>query len=362
MAQTPPLFARPVKQAVWDPNTLTWMPMEQPVIDTDTLNVAIAGPLAVTGPLTDAELRATPVPVSGTVATGGLTDAQLRATAVPVSLAAIGSVVNAANSSSTPLAGNASFTGTSVSVLAWDRVTVMVFSDVSSADLGVKIEFGPDGTNWYDASTFTFTSGGTTPNNGQVFSTAARGQFMRVVYTNGSGAQASFSLQTILQPTFEGADIVDLATPTSDFQHAMLVKSVLVGHTTAGGGLYVNVKVNPSGALAVDGSGVTQPVTGTGTFTTKEVKAATATTTSVNDTASSTTLLASNANRLGATVFNDSTVSLYLKLGATASTSSFTVLMVAASYYEVPFGYTGVIDGIWASDASGAARILELTA
>lgn len=38
-----------------------------------------------TGPLTDAELRAVPVPVSGTVSTGGLTDAQLRATPVPVS-------------------------------------------------------------------------------------------------------------------------------------------------------------------------------------------------------------------------------------------------------------------------------------
>ncbi len=53
--------------------------------------------LAVTGPLTDAQLRATPVPVSGTVAvtgtfwqatqpvSGPLTDAQLRAAAVPVS-------------------------------------------------------------------------------------------------------------------------------------------------------------------------------------------------------------------------------------------------------------------------------------
>lgn len=41
---------------------------------------------AVTGPLTDAQLRATPVPVSGTVtASGPLTDAQLRATPVPVS-------------------------------------------------------------------------------------------------------------------------------------------------------------------------------------------------------------------------------------------------------------------------------------
>lgn len=43
--------------------------------------------VAVTGPLTDTQLRLTPVPVSGTVTatTGGLTDTQLRATPVPVS-------------------------------------------------------------------------------------------------------------------------------------------------------------------------------------------------------------------------------------------------------------------------------------
>lgn len=41
-------------------------------------------PIAVTGPLTDTQLRAVPVPVSGTVSTGGLTDAELRASPVPV--------------------------------------------------------------------------------------------------------------------------------------------------------------------------------------------------------------------------------------------------------------------------------------
>lgn len=45
---------------------------------------------AVSGPLTDTQLRATAVPVSGTVsATGPLTDAQLRASAVPISVATI---------------------------------------------------------------------------------------------------------------------------------------------------------------------------------------------------------------------------------------------------------------------------------
>lgn len=49
-------------------------------------STTITGSVAVTGPLTDTQLRATAVPVSGTVAvTGPLTDTQLRATPVPIS-------------------------------------------------------------------------------------------------------------------------------------------------------------------------------------------------------------------------------------------------------------------------------------
>lgn len=98
-----------------------------------------------------------------------------------------------------------------------------------------------------------------------------------------------------------------------------------------------------------------------GTTTVQAVRASAATTTSVADTASSTTLLAANTNRLGASIYNDSTVTLYVKLGATASATSFAVKMTADTYFEVPFGYTGIIDGIWASDAAGSARIVEFT-
>lgn len=80
-----------------------------------------------------------------------------------------------------------------------------------------------------------------------------------------------------------------------------------------------------------------------------------------NDAATSATLLAANAARKGAIIYNDSTVYLYIKFGATASLTSFTHKMAPDSMYELPFGYTGKIDGIWASDASGAARVTELT-
>ena len=88
--------------------------------------------------------------------------------------------------------------------------------------------------------------------------------------------------------------------------------------------------------------------------------ASTSAQTSVAGNASSVTLLNSNAARLGSTIFNNSTVYLYLTLGATSSTSSFTVQMNPSAYYEVPFGYLGAISGIWAS-ATGFALCTELS-
>lgn len=74
------------KQYVYDVNLLSWVRMTQPVVSTDTLNVNAVFPtsMAVTGPLTDAELRATPVPVSGP-----LTDTQLRAAPVVITGAVV---------------------------------------------------------------------------------------------------------------------------------------------------------------------------------------------------------------------------------------------------------------------------------
>jgi hypothetical protein len=90
-------------------------------------------------------------------------------------------------------------------------------------------------------------------------------------------------------------------------------------------------------------------------------KASTSSVTSVAGNAGNVTLLAANTGRLGATIYNDSTAILYLKLGVTASATSFTSKIQPESYYEVPFNYIGIIDGIWAS-AVGNARITEVSA
>lgn len=95
---------------------------------------------------------------------------------------------------------------------------------------------------------------------------------------------------------------------------------------------------------------------------------ATGTTTRVPVNVANVTLLAANALRRGATIFNNTAVAtnLFVKLGATANigagTESFTVRLAPNAYLEVPGGYTGQIDGIWdVADANGEALITELT-
>jgi hypothetical protein len=90
-------------------------------------------------------------------------------------------------------------------------------------------------------------------------------------------------------------------------------------------------------------------------------RAASAVTSNVASSATTVTVLAENANRRGATIWNDSTAILYLRFGTFgASATNATVKLVADAYFEVPFGYTGAIQGIW-SAVNGAARVTALT-
>lgn len=84
--------------------------------------------------------------------------------------------------------------------------------------------------------------------------------------------------------------------------------------------------------------------------------------TSVTSSTGDTLILAANAARLGATIYNNATRAMYLKFGTSPSTTSFTVIIQRDGYYEVPFNYTGVLRAVWAAGVSGAALVTELTA
>lgn len=94
-------------------------------------------------------------------------------------------------------------------------------------------------------------------------------------------------------------------------------------------------------------------------ITVTEARPSTNNTSSVAAAVSSTLLLANNSTRLGATIYNDSSALLYIKLGTTASLSDFTIKLFPFCYYEVPFGYTGEIDAVWSNNV-GFARVGEL--
>jgi hypothetical protein len=90
--------------------------------------------------------------------------------------------------------------------------------------------------------------------------------------------------------------------------------------------------------------------------------ATTGTVFSVASSAASVSLLASNANRKGATITNTDANTLRLLLSAgTASATNYTAPIASGGYYEVPFGFTGQIVGIWDADGAGVALMTELT-
>lgn len=78
---------------------------------------------------------------------------------------------------------------------------------------------------------------------------------------------------------------------------------------------------------------------------------------SVTASASSVTLFPAAGSANGRAVWNDSTSVLYVKFGATASATSYTVQLAGGAYFEFPTPvYCGQADGVWVS-ATGAARI-----
>lgn len=126
-----------------------------------------------------------------------------------------------------------------------------------------------------------------------------------------------------------------------------------IAPVTATGGLKVDLGTDND--VTVTSGNIT--VSGTVAITDKSANAALS---NVAGSAASVTILASNGARTGATIWNDSTAILYITFGATASATSCTVKMAPDAYYEVPFGYTGIITGIWAS-ATGSARVTEIS-
>lgn len=110
---------------------------------------------------------------------------------------------------------------------------------------------------------------------------------------------------------------------------------------------------------------IAQDITGPNGTTLDDLKyrGSTVAVTSVADTATSTTLLAANVNRLRASIVNDSTAALYVLEGAgTASATNYSHVLFQYDELVVDDS-TAILVGVWATDPNtGAARITSVTA
>lgn len=130
-------------------------------------------------------------------------------------------IVDSGNSTSTPLGGGGVFTGTAIETLNYGIVFVSVYADVASITDGLSIQQSIDGTNWDFTDSFTIAAGAN-----ENYSVNPHARYLRVVYTNGAGAQSSFRLQTVLKGNAKPSShrLSDTVTTQDD---AELVKSII---------------------------------------------------------------------------------------------------------------------------------------
>lgn len=270
--------------------------------------VAISGAVAVTGPLTDAQLRAAVVPISD--GGGSLTvDGTVAVTVASGADVVQGATGDAAVVTDTTGTVNGKLRG--LVKWAFERMPAALGQTTMAASLPVVLA-----------------------SNQTVIPVSDNGGSLTV-----DGPLTDAQLRAAVVPISDGAGSLTVDAPVGT--------PVFVRLSDGAAPITALPITDNGGSLTVDGS-----------VTALDEDSGTGTSANVTGTGASISLIASNASRKGATIFNDSAVTAYVKLGSGASSTSFTVKMVDQSYYEVPFKYTGVIEGLW---ASGSIRVTELT-
>lgn len=277
----------------------------------------VSGTVTASGPVTDAQLRATPVPVSGTVTVNE-----------PVSIDDNGASLTVDNATISVVGSGTEATAQRVTI-ATDSTGVLSVDD-NGGSLTV------DGTFWQ----------ATQPVSGPVTDAQLRASAVPVSLASVPSHAVTGTFWQATQPV--SGTFWQATQPVSFTQPALVAGTANIGDVDV-----LTLPALPAGTNNIgDVDVLTLPA---------ENRPATGTLANVASSATSVTLQASNAARRGFMVHNDSTAILYVKYGTTASATSYTVKLQPDAYYEMAMPiYTGRIDGIWAA-ANGNARVTELT-
>lgn len=171
--------------------------------------------------------------------TDGTTFISSTGTALDVNISSgvgiVENFIDAGNSSTTPLGSGATFTGTGIEVIPYAQLIVEAFSDVVSAVGGLSLQRSQDNVNWEVIDNHTITAG-------QEFISyhAVRARYFRVVYLNGTSAQATFRLQTTFKTVALQQPLAEIDSTILEEQEVAVVRSILFGKN-AQTGLLENV-------------------------------------------------------------------------------------------------------------------------
>ncbi len=83
-----------------------------------------------------------------------------------------------------------------------------------------------------------------------------------------------------------------------------------------------------------------------------------ATVNKITDSATNQTLVEARSSRQELVIQNDSSEVLYIKFGSNATTDDYSIRL--AQYEIFITNYIGRVDGVWANNSSGAARVTEI--
>ena len=159
----------------------------------------------------------------------------------------IDTLVSTNNSTTATLNIGGIYTGTGEDVSKYGVISVSMYSNVSSNTYGLEFQASADNSTWYTSDSYTVTGGSL-----KIYSLAPPLKYFRVKYTNDGVAQATFTLQTTYRQTYVQPSSHRVGDSVSAEDDSLLCTSQIVGRSTSGGGTYVSVKVNPSGALTAE--------------------------------------------------------------------------------------------------------------
>lgn len=156
------------------------------------------------------------------------------------------------NSTTATLGSGGNFTGTAFDLNSYSSWSINIFSNKASSSNGLVVQWSDDGTNWDFSDAITYVA-----SVGNMITFGRKARYVRLNYTNTNSAQTVFRVTAYAQPLSVRHTRKFVGSALSDGETGQVVIAGIQGHTTAGGGAWVDVKVSPSGSLSADVSGST---------------------------------------------------------------------------------------------------------